>query len=458
MKKRTDQYASFKDPAARVFSIENEDEYIFRELHRSYLPHYFFLKSSGLSQELIKKKWLIPFDESAADSESIILKARKINFVSWPYEWTFTQWKDAALLTLKIQYQSLKYGMVLKDATPFNIIFEGDKPVFVDISSFEILKEGQPWQAFKQFCENFYIPLLLVKYFDAIGNDIFLNNINGISLNKGFSLLPAKAFMNFNTLLFLIMPMTMRKYLYNATTKSSSKITAKSLMQFTDQLFSAINKIHQPKQITKWNDYYDKSIDKNYLSEKEFVISNWIRNNYKNKTLVDFGCNTGNFSKLVSSSVEEVIAFDEDMRSVDQLYIYCKENKVDNISCFTANIIQPTPAIGWNNMERPSLKERLKADIGLILALVHHFAISNHIQFNRMADFFAENCTEIFIEFVPKEDAKVQLLLKQREDIFFWYNEDNFLAAFQTRFLLLKEHRFSNNRILFHFRIMKNEQ
>ena len=170
MKKRTDQYASFKDPAARVFSIENEDDYIFRELHRSYLPHYFFLKSSGLSQELIKKKWLIPFDESAADSESIILKARKINFVSWPYEWTFTQWKDAALLTLKIQYQSLKYGMVLKDATPFNIIFEGDKPVFVDISSFEILKEGQPWQAFKQFCENFYIPLLLVKYFDAIGN------------------------------------------------------------------------------------------------------------------------------------------------------------------------------------------------------------------------------------------------------------------------------------------------
>ena len=250
----------------------------------------------------------------------------------------------------------------------------------------------------------------------------------------------------------------MRKYLYNATKESSSKITAKSLMQFTDQLFSALNKIKQAKQITKWNDYYDKSIDKNYLSEKESLINNWIGTNYKNKTLVDFGCNAGNFSKLVSSSVEEVIAFDEDMRSVDQLYIYCKENKVDNISCFTANIIQPTPAIGWNNMERPSLKERLKADIGLILALVHHFAISNHIQFNRMADFFAENCTEIFIEFVPKEDAKVQLLLKQREDIFFWYNEDNFLVAFKTKFLLLKEHRFSNNRILFHFRKMKNEQ
>ena len=459
LKRRTNHYASFKDPAAKVFCIEGDEVNIYREISRSYLSHYHHFNSSGLAAELIKKKWLIPFEELTAVNESIILKARKINFVSYPYEWTFSQWKDAALLTLKIQFHALKYGMILKDATPFNIVFEGNKPVFIDISSFEIFKTGLPWKAFKQFSENFYMPLLLVKYFDAIGNEIYLNNLNGIPLSKGLKLLPAKAYLNFNTLFFLALPGKIRnrlggKYLKN----SSKKFTLKSSMQFAEHLFSNINKLAQAKLHTKWNDYYDKNIDANYLEEKEKLIKNWIRINYKDKTLIDFGCNTGNFSKLLAADIQTIIAFDEDMRSADELYNHCKEKKINNIFCFTASLSQPTPALGWNNMERLALKERIKGDIGLALALVHHLAISNHIKFNMMADFFADTCKELMIEFVPKEDAKVKLLLANREDIFDWYTLDNFLSSFKAKFNLVKEYCFLNNRIMHHFIRIKNEQ
>jgi hypothetical protein len=451
LNKRIDHGASFRDPAARVFFLENESGHVFRELSPSYLPNYTYFKSSGLADTLIQKKWLSPFEEIQNEG-AVILKSAKISFVSLPYEWTFNEWKDAALLTLKIQYQALKYGMILKDATPFNVVFDGGKPVFVDLSSFEILQEGKPWKAFKQFCECFYIPLLLIKYFDNTGNDIFLNNINGIPVSKGLALLPSSALLNFNTLLFLSLPGKMRRHYEVIETKQSSKkITAKSLMQVAEQLYAAINKISQKKQQTRWNDYYDKNVNDNYLQEKAAVIKEWIGGNYKTKTLVDFGCNTGNFSKLVAVDVSTVIAFDEDMRSADELYSYCREHKLENVFSFTANICQPTPGLGWDNMERPSLKERLNADIGLALALVHHLAISNYIDFNKMAAFFSETCKEIFIEFIPKEDAKVQLLLSNREDIFNWYCRDNFLSAFNKKFRLVKEHCFTNNRSLFHF-------
>ena len=458
MKRRTDHDASFKDPAAKVFFIENEDGFIFRELSPEYLSHYNHFKSSGLAEELLKKNLLIPFEETQDSAGQVILKAKKIPFVSYPYEWTFTQWKEAALLTLKVQYQALKLGMILKDATPFNIVFDGCKPVFVDISSFEIYREGEPWKAFKQFSENFYIPLLLVKYFDAVGNQVYQSNIAGIPLSKGLALLPAKVYFNFNTLLYLVLPGNMRKHLKDKQgAEQSKKITAKSLMQFSDQLFLNISKLKQNKIQTKWNDYYDRNTDEKYLLEKEQVIKDWIGVNYQNKVLIDFGCNTGNFSKLAAGNVHSVIAFDEDVRSVDEFYNACRQNKLNNIFSFTANISQPAPAVGWNNEERESLKKRLHGDIGLALALIHHLAITNHINFDMMTDFFANCCDEMIIEFVPKEDAKVQLLLASREDIFNWYNENNFIASFKEKFNLIKQHRFSNNRILTHFTEKKNE-
>lgn len=451
MKKRIDHYESYKDPAAKVFSYSDEPDFIFRELDTNYLPHFNHFKSSGLSTELLKKKWIVSFEEFAEDSK-VILKASKISFISYPYEWTFNQWKDAALLTLKIQYQALKHGMILKDATPFNIVFDCLGPVFVDLSSFEIYKEGSVWQAFKQFCENFYMPLLLAKYFDETANEIYLNNLSGISLTKGLSLLPAKAFFNFSTLLYLAMPERIRsKSSHTKPHTSSNRFTAQKNMEVVDDLFNSISKLKQKKLQTKWNDYYETNINASYLKEKESIVDQWIDKNYTEKTVVDFGCNTGNFSRLVSASVKKVIAFDADIRSVDELYLYCGQNKIDNIYCLRASITEPSPALGWNNMERQSLKERIKADAGLALALIHHLAISNYIQFDRIADFFADCCDEMLVEFVPKEDEKVQLLLRNREDIFDWYNIENFLSAFIAKYNLVKQYAFSNNRVLFHF-------
>ncbi len=451
LKKRIDHYASYKDPAAKVFFCEDEPGFVFRELAASYLPHYNHFISSGLSSALLQKNYIVPF-ESISSNDTVILKAKKIEFVSFPYEWSFNQWKDAALLTLKVHYQALKYGMVLKDATPFNIVFDGSKPLLVDLSSFEVYEEGQPWQAFKQFCENFYMPLLLAKYFDATANDIYLSNTTGIQISKGLSLLPAKALLNINTLLYLALPNRVRnsKTAYSGK-KETKKISIKSNIQLAEDLFETINKINQKKVFTRWNQYYEKDVDTKYYGEKEAVVKEWFGKNCNDKVIIDFGCNTGQLSILLSPLVKRLIAFDEDIRSVDALYLHCRQSQLDNIFCFGGNISEPVPALGWNNLERPSLNERLKADVGLALALIHHLAITHYISFEKMATFFAGCCNELVIEFVPKEDEKIKLLLSNRTDIFQWYTLNNFIAAFGGFFHEKNRHQFSNQRILFHF-------
>ena len=457
LRKRTDHYASYKDPAAKVFFKEDEPEYIFREISPSYFIHYNHFQSSGLAAELIKKKWLISFEKISG--ERLILKARKIPFISFPYEWTFSQWKEAAMLTMKIQFQALKFGMILKDATPFNVVFNGSTPIFIDLSSFEIYSEGKPWEAYKQFSENFYLPLLIYKYFDATANDIYMNNSNGIPLSKGLQLLPLKAHLNLSTFFYLSLPDKIRKQTTGSTvspSKTSARFSHKKMLQFSEQLFTNIKRLKQSKKATKWNNYYEKGTEAKYVVEKQDIIKKWFGNEYHDKTLIDFGCNTGNFSKLLSPKVKTIIAFDEDCRSVDELNLYCRENGIDNVFCFTANISSPTPSTGWQNMERPALKERLKGDVALALALTHHLAIGAYINFNMQAAMFAGITKELFIEFVPREDHRVELLLAGRHEIFSWYNQFEFMKAFEVYFDLVKKHNFHNNRMLVHF-IKKND-
>ncbi len=452
MKKRINHLASYKDPSAKVFYLEEDDEHIYRQLHPDYFHHYRHLKNSGLAAELIKKNMLINFEEIDETNGSVILKAEKISFVSYPYEWTFNQWKDAALLTLKIQYQALKFGMTLKDATPFNIVFKGAKPVFIDISSFEIFAEKE-WKAYKQFSENFYMPLLLHKYYGAFANHIYFGTPAGIALNKGLSMLPFSEKLNLNTLLFLSFPEKLRNHsAKKADNKKDVKnFNQKKSMALAERLFLNINKIDKVIKRTKWNAYYQKDVDENYLLEKKEIVETWFKNDYDEKSLIDFGCNTGNFSLLLSKQFKKIIAFDEDIYAADELYSKCHKNNIENIFSFSASISQPTPSTGWNNMEYASLTHRLKADVGLALALIHHLAITNYIRFDMMADFFAETCKELIIEFVPKEDKKVQLLLSSREDIFEWYTFASFSAAFEKEFSLIKKHTFKNQRTLLHF-------
>ena len=147
--------ASYRDPSGFMFE---KDGILYRQVNGVFKEHYDLFIQSGCYKFLTGKDRLISHQTinenlSGVPGGYITLKPEKIDFVSYPYEWSFDMLKDAALLTLQLVKDAISFGLILKDATPFNIQWHKGKLIFIDTLSFEKYIETEPWIAYRQFCE-----------------------------------------------------------------------------------------------------------------------------------------------------------------------------------------------------------------------------------------------------------------------------------------------------------------
>lgn len=438
--------ASFRDRDGFIFSFNNE---IYRAINRSYQENYDSLVKSGLFKELIKLNLLIPYQEVKntfiKDSNIFkILKPNLIEFISYPYEWCFSQLKDAALATLQIEKIALAHNMTIKDASAFNIQFYKGKPVLIDILSFEKYVENQPWVAYKQFCQHFLGPLALISYKDPKLNSLSKNFIDGPPLDLISKLLPFKTYFNFSLLIHIHIHSKFQN-IYSNKTKKMNKInnlSKKNLILLIESLESTVRSLKWLPKNTEWVNYYNKTnYSKKSLTKKKEIVLDYLNKIGPNKVIWDLGANDGTFSRLgLKTNASSVFSFDIDPAAVEINYLKCKKNNETNHLPLIIDLTNPSPSIGWENKERLSFMERVISDTVIALALIHHLAISNNLGLDLLASFFSKICKNLIIEFIPKEDSNVQRLLNFRKDIFNEYNEDFFIKTF-SKFFLIKERR-----------------
>jgi hypothetical protein len=443
--------ASFRDPAGFVFE---QDGIFYRQVNQSYATHYTRLMQSGLYTELVKEKSLLAHTETevvAADSSRWYktLLPEQLVFISYPYEWCFGQWKDAALLTLDLAKKSVGYGMILKDATPFNIQFKENAPVWIDTLSFETYDETKPWIAYRQFVECFIAPLLIARYLTADLQKIFMVYPEGIPLKILSKLLPAKSRLNLNTLMHVILPSNLSGNKKGAS-KNIGSFSKQKLLHILNNLVSFVQSIKIREEPSVWNNYYEETVlSAEYVEEKKNLLKQWI-GPLPIKSVFDAGTNTGYYAEITAAAGKFTIAADGDTACIDRLYNNCKKNKTANILPLVIDLTVPSPSIGWENQERVSFLSRSKTDLCLALALIHHLAITRNVGFDQMAELFSRIASWLIIEFVPKSDPKITLLLQNRTDIFDDYHETNFTNAFAKLFIIVKRQVLANGgRILF---------
>lgn len=445
--KKNNSDASFRDPSGFIF-IKNG--IYLRQINECYRKDYDRLMTSGLYQKLVSVGYLTPHKEyplkrdKQAPVAYKIIKPLPIPFISYPYEWCFSQLKDAALLTLKIQKIALEYSMILKDASSFNIQFNLGKPVFIDTLSFEKYEEGQPWIAYKQFCEHFLAPLALISYKDFRLAKLMQNYTDGIPLDLAVKLLPLSAKINPPLFFHIYLhAKSQKKYtgvsLHGKFRKSFSK---HALLGIIESLESAVNSLKWQQGESVWSDYYKGSAYHIYNSEsftqKKLLVGKYLKLAGP-KTLWDIGANTGIFSRIASDMGIPTVSMDNDYSVVEHNYIEVKKNNESLILPLWVDITNPPPSTGWGNEEHDSFLSRPLPDTVLALALIHHLAIGNNLPLPMIARFFARICTHLIIEFVPKEDPNVVLLLQSREDIFADYNQSAFKSEFLKYFTIEKQ-------------------
>jgi hypothetical protein len=430
--------SSFRDPSGYIF-VENDE--IKRTINPIYFKQYNALTESGFYNSLFKNGLLIPHEELSNSEQEIIIKAEKIPFITYPYEWSFNMYKEAALLTLRLQKYSLEKGFSLKDATAFNVTFHKGKAIFIDTLSFDFYLENSPWRAYKQFITHFFGPLLLAHYHGAQSLKLLSNFIDGIPVKMISSMLPTKT--KLSPLLYSNIHLLAKlEDKHNEDYKGESKVAAlskKGQLNIIESLYNYIKKL-ELKEKSEWGNYYDKT---NYTDDafvkKSDLINSWV-NNIKPRSLIDIGGNDGTFVRKLKADIETTLVCDIDNNAVDFNHKTMKLNKEKAMLPFVLDVLNPSASIGLNNKERDSFLNRIKdftPDVTLALAVIHHMSLSGNVPFKASAKFFSSFSKYLIIEFPKRDDSWVQRLLSNKadfKDYFDFYNLENFEEAYSQYF------------------------
>ena len=429
---------SFRDKDGFVFY---HNQKVYRAITESYVPLWNKLINEVFFKDLLHQNRLIHFKDSHEPFElpediRQVIEVETVPFISYPSEWTFSQLKKAALLTLEIQKKALENNYSLKDASSYNVQFIGLKPVFIDLFSFEAYRENEPWHAYKQFCQHFLGPLLLTYYGHQRLQSLFLNNIDGLPLDLVSKILPFRSHFNLlaNTHIHLHARFE-NKHAEDQTVDSKKlQLSKNRQMALLEHLSSGIKGLKVKSKKTNWTGYYQNFSysEKGYTDKKGFIDKQM--QSIKGHLCVDLGANTGEFSEMASKHFDYVLACDNDLEVVKGI----QTKKITNLLALHVDLINPTPAIGWRNEERYSFIDRIqKADLTLALALIHHLCIGNNISLEKLADFFAIASKRLIIEFVPKDDIQVKKLLVTKRDVFNTYNLETFKQKFEAHFQII---------------------
>ena len=441
--------ASFRDPAGFVF---RRDGVLYRQIQPVAATDWRALHESGLLARLLADRLVVehteaPLDVAAVPGAVAVIQPRRLDVISYPYEWSFTQLKDAALLTLELQSRALDAGMRLKDASAYNIQIDAGRPILIDTLSFERAEATEPWVAYRQFCEHFLAPLALIAYRDARMGLMLRDFIDGLPLDLAVRLLPMRTRFNLGLQAHLHLHAGAQRRAArdagpvsetagNAT--SQRRVSATGQRALLDSLRRTVEKLRWEPD-THWAGYATAtSYSETATASKHEIVRSMLAE-VGGSTAWDLGANTGVYSELAADAGYRVVAWDQDAGSVEKHWRKVRNGADPRMLPLIGDLSNPSPAIGWALEERKSFLERDEPDVLLALALVHHLAIGNNVPLPSVAKLFARIAPQAIVEFVPKEDPMTRRLLSARRDIFEHYSLDGFRDAFGGPFEIVRE-------------------
>ncbi|MBO4648855.1 MAG: SAM-dependent methyltransferase [Lentisphaeria bacterium] len=419
---------SFRDPAGYVFA---EGGQLFRRILPAGREDFRCFTGSGLAGQLIEECKLVPFTPLPEEKDgSQLLRLEALPFISYPYEWSFGQLRDAGLLTLELMRKALHRDLILKDASAFNIAFRGGKAVFLDHTSFTAYRGNEPWRAYRQFVMHFLAPLMLMKKVDLRCLSLFRSGLDGIPLDLASRLLPWTTQFDPDILFHIHLHARFdRRYSADTRERKIPPMPKKRLENLIRSLQDCLGGLDISAQNTQWAEYYGNTSysDASFQFKRERTKA--FCREIAPRSVCDLGANTGVFSKIAARYASEVIASDIDPQAVERLYVLSQKTR--NLHPVLLDLNNPSPDLGVFNEERRSFLSRCRCDLALGLALVHHLRITGNWTLEQIARLFGTIAPNALVEFVPAEDVQVKRLMRGREKIYADWTLDDLLAAFR---------------------------
>lgn len=455
----TVESGSFRDPSGQVFFYKNG---VYRSVFAPGINDYEAGKKNGIYEELFQKGYLIRHEEVDVDiapqGTRYCLKYPRLPMVSYPWEWCFSLLKDAAILHLDMMEFLLPKGFWLRDASAFNVQYDGSGVRFIDTLSLGKKPMDSPWVAYKQFCSHFLAPLATAAHCDIRTFGLWRNYIDGFPLDLSVNMLPPLK--KYNPRLFMHLTLHSRfqenadkqEDLKKTRPRKKQKVSDVSLLGIIRSLRKSINQLKWKAGSKIWANYGAiRTYENRDVTEKATYVREII-NRLNPQMVWDLGGNKGEYSLIAAEKGAFVVSIDGDPACSEYIYReITSTEKGRRVLPLTMDLANPSPGLGWENQERSDLTERGPADLVLALALVHHLVFSANVPFSLIARWFARLTDHLLVEFVPPGDPMVKKLTENRPE-HLPYSEEEFKFGFGTYFEFVGDRQLDNGRILFHCR------
>lgn len=443
---------SFRDRSGRVF---HQHDQVFRALGHDGMLDWNAVSQKPFVQTAMQAGCIVRTETvtdvtppGAGFDCTAVLQHATIPVITWPFEWSFSMLRSAALLTLELLEQALCDDAILKDATPYNVQFVGSCPVFIDTSSILPFEPGQIWDGYRQFCEMFLYPLMLQSWKNVDFQPWLRGSLEGISPQDFSSLLSLRDLFRrgaFSHVWLHARLQSQRMVRPNvADSMKASGFSREMILNNVRGLRRIVERLAWKADSSTWSDYDKTSepVQRDAAAKEKFIEEVCQSGSGRSKiwtTVWDLGCNQGRYSRLAANHAETVLAIDSDHLSVDRLFVALNTERNRTITPLVCNLADPAPSLGWRLQERQSLEHRSKPELVFCLALIHHLVIGCNLLLADVIDWLASLKATVVLEYVDREDAQVQQLLANRDDVFSDYSRDAFRAQVDRAFVVVKE-------------------
>lgn len=451
-------HGSFRDPSGQIFCREGK---IYRCIFSPGVKDFEAARDAGVYDKLIEAELLIRHDEVkindlAPEGTVYCLSHPRLPMVSYPWEWSFSMFKDAALIHLDTMEMLLPHGFWLRDASAFNVQYDGNRTRLIDTLSVGRRVPESPWVAYGQFCSHFLGPLTMAAYSDIRTLSFWRNYIDGYPLDLATKMVPfwrqyrPGLFMHL-TLHARIQSVADRKEdIGKSKSARKPKVSDRGLIGLIRSLRRTIEGIRWKHSSKIWEEYGEiRTYQAEDVAQKSEYVDRVVQRLQPNMVW-DLGANTGEFSLIAASYGAFVVSIDGDPACTEHMYQkLSREKRFKGILPLTMDLANPSPGLGWDSRERLSLRDRGPADLVLSLALIHHLVFSCCVPLSRIAEWFANLSNYVLVEFVPPSDPMVQKLLRNRGDEHLPYSLEVFQSSFGKFFDFVDRETLQNGRILF---------
>jgi len=450
--------ASFRDPDARV--LESDGPRILRALSSRAAAEREAVEQSGLLRDLVAAGLVVDSarvpDVPAPEGFAAVVASRRLPFPSYPYEWSFGMLRDAALLTLDVLARALERGATLKDASAYNVLFDGAHPLFIDVPSLVPHEDGTPWLGYGQFCDHFLAPLMLEAYRGVPFQPFLRGSLEGLSI--GGQLAPLLGWRD--CLRPGVLTHVKLRALLDRRTRDLATDTRREVRRLSLPRAAVLANVRRLRRLiarlasrapSVWARYEeDNTYSEELAAKKEAFVAAAAARAAEGAVAWDVGANTGRYARLLARRFATVVAMDADPGAVDRLYTAVRGTTGGRaVLPLVVDVMNPSPAQGWRGAERAPLAVRGRPELALYLALVHHLCLGRGVPLAGFLDLVQESSPLAVVEFVAQEDAMSQRLLATRPEHHAGYDVDTFRALARARGEVLGEERLSPTRWLF---------